>query len=147
MHFLRNIQSHLYIDKLHMGIHATNNILTLCKIPFLSNIPFAIVLDGLPNSGIPCSDVFVQLISSGLDAFLYTLMEIGGAIGLICIILGGLLRISALTTQKQEDKDDRMFLSKFAFICAIVVLVPTFIFFILLVLLPNWFGLGNKSCH
>jgi hypothetical protein len=87
------------------------------------------------------------MISGGLGAFLYTLMEIGGVIGLICIILGGLLRISALTTQKKEDKDDRMFLSKFSFICAIIVLIPTLIFFILLVLLPNWYGLGNRACH
>jgi hypothetical protein len=147
MHFLQNIQSHINIDKLHMAIHATNKLLTNFPTHLNTNIPFAIVLDSLPNDGIPCNDVFVQLISSGLGAFLYTLMEIGGAIGLICIILGGLLRISALTTQKKEDKDDRMFLSQFSFICAIVVLVPTFIFFILLVLLPNWFGLGNKSCH
>jgi len=147
MHFLQNIQSDIHTDKLHMGIHATNKLLTKFDTHFITNLPFAIVFDAPPNSGIPCSDVFIQLISSGLGAFLYTLMEIGGAIGLICIILGGLLRISALTTQKKEDKDDRMFLSKFAFICAIVVLVPTFIFFILLVLLPNWFGLGNNSCH
>lgn len=143
MHLLQNIP----IDKLHMGSYTFKKLLIKPSSHFTIHIPFAFVFDSLPNSGIPCSDVFVQLISSGLDAFLYTLMEIGGVIGLICIILGGLLRITALTTQKQEDKDDRMFLSKFAFICAIVVLVPTFIFFILLVLLPNWFGLGNKSCH
>lgn len=143
MHLLQNIHRNITTDKLHMGIYTSNKLSSI----FAIHIPFAFVFDNLPNSGIPCSDVFVQLISSGLGAFLYTLMEIGGVIGLICIILGGLLRIAALTTQKQEDKDDRMFLSKFSFICAIVILVPTFIFFILLVLLPNWFGLGNKSCH
>lgn len=147
MHFLQNIPSNIHTDKLHMSIHATNKLLKMFDTHFITNLPFATVLDDIPNNGIPCSDVFIQLISNGLGAFLYTLMEIGGTIGLICIILGGLLRISALTTQKKEDKDDRMFLSKFAFICAIIVLVPTFIFFILLVLLPNWFGLGNNSCH
>jgi hypothetical protein len=147
MLFLQNIPSHINTDKLPMQIYTTNKLLIPFDRHVTIHIPFAIVLDGLPTSGIPCSDVFVQLISSGLGAFLYTLMEIGGAIGLICIVVGGLLRISALTTQKKEDKDDRMFMSKFAFICAIVVLIPTFIFFILLVLLPNWFGLGNTSCY
>ena len=111
-------------------------------------MPLANALAGsLPADGIPCNDPFVQLISGGLGAFLFTLMEIGGAIVLICIVLGGLLRISALTTQKKEDKDERMSLSKLAFICAVIVLVPTLIFFILLVLLPNWYGLGGKTCH
>jgi Ca2+/Na+ antiporter len=75
------------------------------------------------------------------------LMEIGSIIGVICIILGGLLRIASLTTQKKEDKDDRMFLSQFSFVCAVIVLIPTFIFFVLLVLLPYWYGLGNTTCH
>ncbi len=97
--------------------------------------------------GIPCNDPFVQLMSSGLGFFLNTLMEIGGTIGLICIVLCGLLRISALTTQKKEDKNERMLLSKFAFICALIFLIPTLIFFILLVLLPHWYGLGDNTCH
>ncbi len=111
-------------------------------------LPLANVFgDPTTAHGIPCNDPFVQIMSSGLGFFLNILMEIGGIIGLICIVLCGLLRISALTTQKKEDKDERMFLSKSAFICAIIFLIPTLIFFILLVLLPHWYGLGDNTCH
>ncbi len=147
MHFLHNIQDSINTAGIHTGIHITKNLARISNTNFITNLPLANVLDSPPAGGIPCQDPFVQMISGGLGAFLYTLMEIGGVIGLICIILGGLLRISALTTQKKEDKDDRMFISKFSFICAILVLIPTLIFFILLVLLPNWYGLGNKTCN
>jgi len=150
MHFLHNIQNSINTASIHTVIHITNSLARISNTNFIANLPLANTLlevEGPPAGGIPCQDPFVQMISGGLGAFLYTLMEIGGVIVLICIILGGLLRISALTTQKKEDKDDRMFLSKFSFICAIIVLIPTLIFFILLVLLPNWYGLGNRTCH
>ena len=148
MYFLQNIQNSVHTGSIHAGIYITNAPARISNTKFISILSLTDVLDGYPPAGgIPCNDPFVQLISSGLGAFLFTLMVIGGAIGLICIVLGGLLRISALTTQKKENKDERMFLSKFAFICAVIVLVPTLIFFILLVLLPNWYGLGGKTCH
>ena len=138
MHFLQNIQN---------SIHITNAPASISNIKFITTIPLANVLAGSPPAdGIPCNDPFVQLISSGLGTFLFTLMQIGGVLGVICIVLGGLLRVSALAIQKKEDKDERMSLSTFAFICAVIVLVPTLIFFILLVLLPHWYGLGGAAC-
>jgi hypothetical protein len=148
MHFLQNIPNSLNTASIHISIHITDTLASISKTNFITILPFANILDGpATTAGIPCNDPFVQLMSGGLGFFLNTLMEIGGAIGLICIVIGGLLRISALTTQKKEDKDDRMFLSKFSFICAVIVLIPTLIFFILLVLLPNWYGLGNRNCQ
>lgn len=142
MHFLQNIQS-----SINISTHITNVLTRISNINFIPILPMANLLAGPGARGIPCDDPFVQLMSGGLGFFLNTLMEIGGIIGLICIVLCGLLRISALTTQKKEDKDERMFLSKFAFICAIIFLIPTLIFFILLVLLPHWYGLGDTTCH
>ena len=148
MHLLQNIQNSVHTGSIYAGIYITNAPARISNTNFITILSLANALDGPPPAGgIPCNDPFVQIISGSLGAFLFTLMEIGGAIGLICIVLGVLIRISALTAQKKEDKDERMFLSKFAFICAVIVLVPTLIFFILLVLLPNWYGLGGKGCH
>jgi len=148
MHFLQNAPNSMNSASIHISIHIADTLANISNKNFITILPFANILDGPATAaGIPCNDPFVQLMSGGLGFFLNTLMEIGGVIGLICIVIGGLLRISALTTQKKEDKDDRMFLSKFSFICAVIVLIPTLIFFILLVLLPNWYGLGNRSCH
>jgi hypothetical protein len=147
MHFLQKIPNSINTGSIHISIHIANTLARILNTNFMTILPLANLLEGPATTGIPCDDPFVALMSGGLGFFLNTLMEIGGIIGLICIVLGGLLRISALTTQKKEDKDDRMFLSKFAFICAILFLIPTLIFFILLVLLPDWYGLGNKTCH
>lgn len=148
MSSLHNITTSINTASSNISMAIYNNISTLPHINLFTILPLANLFeDPATTSGIPCNDPFVQLMSSGLGFFLNTLMEIGGIIGLICIVLCGLLRISALTTQKKEDKDERMFLSKFALICAIIFLIPTFIFFILLVLLPHWYGLGNNTCH
>lgn len=147
MLFLDDALNNMHISNIHVSTYITNILARISNINFITIFPLANLLGGPNTSGIPCNDPFIQLMSAGLGFFLNTLMEIGGIIGLICIVLGGLLRISALTTQKKEDKDDRMFMSKFAFICAIIFLIPTLIFFILLVLLPHWYGLGDKTCH
>ncbi len=145
---LHNIQNSINTVNIHTGVYITNNLARISNTNFIIILSLANALDGSPPAGgVPCNDPFVQLISGGLGAFLFTLMQIGGAIGVICIVLGGLLRISALTTQKKEDKDERMSLSKLAFICALIVLIISLIFFILLVLLPNWYGLGSKTCN
>lgn len=148
MSSLHNITNSINTASSNINIAIYNNISIIPHINLFAILPLANLFEGpATTSGIPCNDPFVQLMSSGLGFFLNTLMEIGGIIGLICIVLCGLLRVSALTTQKKEDKDERMFLSKFTFICAIIFLIPTFIFFILLVLLPHWYGLGNNTCH
>ena len=145
MHFLQNIKNAENIDIIR------NIAITPVRISntnFIPLLPLANLFDGpIITSGIPCSDPFVQFMSNGFGFFLNTLMQIGGIVGLICLVLGGLLRIAALATQKKEDKNERMFLSKFAFLCAIIFLIPTLIFFLLLVLLPHWYGLGNNTCH
>lgn len=147
MYFLQSLLNNTNTGTVHMSIDIANTLTRISNTNFITTLPLANLFTGPNANGIPCDDPFVQLMSGGLGFFLNTLMEIGAIIGLICIILGGLLRISALTTQKKEDKDERMFLSKFAFICAIIFLIPTFIFFVLLILLPNWYGLGNTTCH
>jgi hypothetical protein len=147
MRFLQSMLNSVNIGSIHLSLHIANTLAKMSNPNVIPMLPLANILEGPATGGIPCDDYFVQLTSNGLAAFLSTLMDIGGIIGLVCIVLGGLLRIAALTTQKKEDKDDRMFLAKFAFICAIIFLIPTLIFFILLILLPHWYGLGNKTCH
>ncbi len=145
MLFLQNIHNSTHTSSIHAGIYITNISARISNTNFITSLANA--LEGTPPAGgIPCNDPFVQLISGGLSAFLFTLMVIGVAIGLICIILGALLRISALTAQKKEVKDERMSLSRFAFFCGIIIKVPTLILLILLFLLPHWYGLGATSC-
>ena len=146
--FLQDIQNSINIVSIHTGSSIAYILAKTSNSFFITSFPFASAFDGtIPNVSIPCTDPIVEIISGSLGKFLYMLMEIGSIIGVICIILGGLLRIASLTTQKKEDKDDRMFLSQFSFVCAVIVLIPTFIFFVLLVLLPYWYGLGNTTCH
>ena len=148
MHTLQNIHDRINAGSIRTGVHVGKVLARAYNTKFTTLLPLANVLDG-PSSqpgSIPCDDVFVKLIGGGLGAFLITMLEIASGIGLICIILGGLLRISALTTQKKEDKDERMFLSKFAFLCAGIVLTPALIFLILVLWAPSWFGLGDKTC-
>jgi hypothetical protein len=146
--FLQNMQNSINTVNIYNGRSITNIFTKISNINFITNFTLASIFNNNDlNTSIPCKDAVVEIISGSLDKFLYLLMEIGGIIGIICIIFGGLLRIASLTAQKKEDKDDRMFLSKFFFICAAIVLVPTFIFFVLLILLPYWYGLGNQTCY
>ena len=146
--FLQYVQNSINTVSIHTGSSIANILVKTPDRLFIAILPFASAFNVLtPDTSIPCTDPIVEIISGSLGRFLYMLMEIGGILGIICIILGGLLRIASLTTQKKEDKDDRMFLSQFSFVCAVIVLIPTFIFFILLVLLPYWYGLGNTTCH
>jgi hypothetical protein len=147
MHFLQNILDNANTGINYISIYIANTLAGISSTNIITALPLANLFDGPGAHGIPCDDPFVQLASSGLGFFLNTLMETGAIIGLICIVLSGLLHISALTTQKKEDKDERMFLSKFAFIGAIIFLIPTLICFVLLILLPNWYGLGNETCR
>ena len=148
MHFLPSIPNSTNTGIVNTTINIASTPVRISNVNFILPLPLANLFDGpITTSGIPCSDPFVQFMSNGFGFFLNTLMQIGGIVGLICLVLGGLLRIAALATQKKEDKNERMFLSKFAFLCAIIFLIPTLIFFLLLVLLPHWYGLGNNTCH
>ncbi len=146
--FLQYIQNSISTVSIHTSSSIANILVRTPSRLFIIVLPFASAFNRFtPDTSIPCTDPIVEIISGSLGRFLYTLMEIGGIIGITCIILGGLLRIASLTTQKKEDKDDRMFLSQFSFVCAVIVLIPTFIFFVLLILLPYWYGLGNTTCY
>jgi H+/gluconate symporter-like permease len=145
---LQDMQNRMSTVSIYTGRSIIDILTKTFNRDFIANLPLASIFDGLvTGTSIPCKDPVVEIISGSLGKVLYMLMEIGGIIGILCIILGGLLRIASLTAQKKEDKDDRMFISKFFFICALIVLIPTFIFFVLVVLLPYWYGLGNQTCH